>query len=80
MPQYDADDEWEDDDDWEPDADEEPTIECPHCGVEIHEDAQRCPQCGAYLSEEDSPSVRPPWWIIAGAALGLYAVWRWIAG
>ncbi len=56
----------EDDEEWDGEEDEEPTIECPHCGEEVHEDSQRCPHCETYLSEEDAPPARKPWWIILG--------------
>ena len=59
---------------------EEATVPCPYCKREIHEDSYRCPHCGNYLSEEDSVPSRKPWWIIVGAVLALYAVYRWIAG
>ena len=40
---------------------------------------RRCPHCGSYISEEDATVLaRKPWWIIVGALLGLYAVYRWI--
>lgn len=72
-------DDWDDDDDdWEEEPDDEPTVECPYCGEEVHEDAQRCPHCGEYISEEDAPAKRKPWWIIAGALLVMYIVYRWI--
>ena len=48
------------------DDDEEPTIPCPYCRREIHEDSQRCPGCGNYLSEEDAPPGRKPWWLVLG--------------
>ena len=52
--------------------DEEPTIPCPYCRREIHEDAQQCPYCEQYLSREDAPPARKPWWIVAGAIVCLY--------
>jgi hypothetical protein len=71
----------DDDEDWDYGEDEEePTIPCPHCRREIHEDAQRCPYCEKYLSDEDAPPARKPWWIIAGALLVMYIVFRWMAG
>ena len=69
-----------DDDEFAEDEDEEPTVPCPYCRREIHEDSQRCPYCENYLSAEDAPPTRKPWWIIIGAALCLFAVYRWIAG
>jgi hypothetical protein len=74
-------DEWDDDtEDWDSEEDEEPTIECPYCGREVHEDSQRCPHCESYLSEEDAPPARKPWWIILGTLVCLYIVYRWIVG
>ena len=80
------------DDEGEPD--EEPTIPCPHCRRQIHEESQRCPYCENYISEEDtvqwfvldvhkSWTVLIPartWWIIIGALLVFYLIYRWIAG
>ena len=67
-------------DDWnEEDDDEEPTIPCPYCRRQIHEESQRCPYCENYISEEDAVPARKPWWIIIGALLALYVVYRWIA-
>ena len=63
------------DEDW-PDEDE-PTIPCPHCRREILEDVERCPYCEHYLSKEDAPPQRKPWWIIVGVIACLYVVYRW---
>jgi hypothetical protein len=61
-------------------SDDEQTIPCPYCRREIQEDSPRCPYCEQYISSEDAPSARKPWWIIAGAIVCLYLVYRWIAG
>jgi uncharacterized paraquat-inducible protein A len=86
------DDEWDDESEFEPDSDDsewepddsldedEPTIECPGCGREIHEDSPRCPHCERYLSTEDSPPPRKPWWIVVGTIICLYLVYRWTFG
>ncbi|MBX9790269.1 MAG: hypothetical protein K2Y37_15230 [Pirellulales bacterium] len=58
----------------------EPTVPCPYCRREIHEDAVRCPYCEQFISQEDAPPARKPWWIIAGAIICLYIAWRWIIG
>jgi hypothetical protein len=72
---------WEDEDSEYPDYDddEEPTIPCPHCRREIHEDSDRCPYCERYLSKEDAPPARKPWWLIIGVAACLYVIYRWNA-
>jgi hypothetical protein len=77
----DSDDEF--DDDWDandPGDDEDATIPCPHCGQEIHEDAQRCPCCERYLSDADAPAAPVPWLIAVGVLLSLVAVYFWIFG
>jgi hypothetical protein len=74
------DDDWDDDVDDDLDNDDEPTIPCPHCREDIHEDAQRCPHCGQYISDEDAPAARKPWWIILGVIACLYLVYRWTVG
>ena len=56
------------------------TVPCPYCQREIPEDTPRCPYCENYISEEDAPGRGKPWWVVAGVLLGLYAVYRWIAG
>jgi len=57
-----------------------PTIDCPYCGWLIPEDTPRCPYCEHFISEEDAPPARKPWWIIAGVVVCLYIVYRWIKG
>jgi len=77
------DDRWDEDDldsdDWDDRDDDEPTVPCPYCRREIFEDSVRCPHCGEYISEEDAPPGRKPWWIIIGVLLCLAAVWVWLA-
>ena len=60
--------------------DEEPTIPCPYCRTQIHEDSQRCPHCENYVSQEDAPSPRRPWWLFIGVSAGLWVVYKWIVG
>lgn len=62
------------------DDDEVSVIACPYCKRSIHEDAQRCPYCEQYISEEDAPITPRPWWIVLGAFVCLYIVFRWITG
>ena len=85
MSRYDSldDDAFDDEDneyDDDIDTDDESTIECPHCRREVHEDAPRCPYCEKYLSVEDSPPSRKPWWIYLGVAVCLLIVYGWIFG
>jgi len=85
MRSYPEDDEWDDSEDSpieddDIDSDDEPTVPCPYCRREIHEDAQRCSYCEQYVSVEDSPPVRKPWWIIIGAVVCLWVAFRWIVG
>jgi hypothetical protein len=67
-----------DEDDW--DGSDEPTVPCPYCKREIHEEAPRCPYCEAYISAEDAPPSRKPWWLILGVIVCLYLVYRWMTG
>jgi hypothetical protein len=75
---------WADDEDEDRDpADDgegEPTVPCQYCRREMHEDSPRCPHCGNYVSREDAPTSRKPWWIIIGGLAALYAVYRWVVG
>lgn len=76
MPRWDdPEDDWDDD---EPvDEDDDGLAPCPYCGREILEDSVRCPGCGSYISREDAPDRRKPWWILVGVIAGLYPVYRW---
>ena len=64
-------------DSWGVDSGDE-TEPCPHCRRLIPEDAPRCPYCQQYISEEDAPAARKPWWIVVGALLSLIVVYFWI--
>jgi hypothetical protein len=55
------------------DADENgsETIQCPHCGASIYEEAFECPYCGEYVTPSTSPwAGRPLWWLML-AGLGV---------
>lgn len=78
MPRHVVDDEeWDDEFDGN---DDDLNLPCPHCGESIPEDVARCPYCENYLSDEDAPPVRKPFWIIIGALACLYIVYRWTVG
>jgi hypothetical protein len=72
----------DDSDDWSDetgdDAADDSTVPCPYCGQEMYEDSPRCPQCGRYISAEDAPPRRMPWWIILGVVLCFCAIAVWI--
>ncbi len=57
------------------------TEECPHCGADVHEFAERCPACGRYVSREEAPRGTHPRWVIATATvlllIMLYALLKW---
>jgi hypothetical protein len=78
--QTDGEGEWEDRLPSRDADDEEPTVPCPYCRREIHEDSPCCPYCESYISQEDAPLSRKPWWLIAGVVLGLFVVYLWITG
>lgn len=69
-----------DEEDWDGSDEDEPTVPCPYCKREILEDSPRCPYCENYISAEDTPPARKPWWLILGVIVCLYVVYRWIAG
>jgi hypothetical protein len=73
-------DEWDDLSPFQGADDDEPTVPCPYCRREIHEESQRCPYCEQYLSQEDAPPGRKPWWLIGGVVLCLLVVYLWIVG
>jgi hypothetical protein len=50
------------------------TVACPYCGKPVYEGAELCPHCKSFISFEDAPPPRRPWWIWAGVAGGLAAV------
>lgn len=62
------------------DADDDATEPCPYCGEAVYDDAERCPACGSYLSREDAPLGKRPWWLIAGIVLCILIVLTWILG
>lgn len=74
----DGDEEFDSDNEWEDGYEEEPTIDCPHCGAEIHEDSVRCPHCEQYLTQEALAGGAKPWWVIAGILLCLLLVLLWL--
>ena len=81
MPTWDPEDEadWDDAGEYEPEIDDdEPTVPCPYCKREIHEGAQQCPHCEQYISAEDAPPARKPWWIVVGAILCLFVIYLWV--
>ncbi len=56
-------------------GDEPAMVQCPSCGVDISEEAQRCPHCGQYVVDS-AENASAGWWllasIVAAAALLLW--------
>jgi hypothetical protein len=74
----DWDDEDAEGDGWDGGSEEdEATIPCPYCHRDIYENSIRCPYCEQYLSDEDVPPGRKPWWIIVGILLCLAVLLSW---
>jgi hypothetical protein len=68
-------------DGWDgPDGDDPVMIPCPYCREPVFEDLIRCPRCENYLSREDAPPARKPWWIILGLLLALAVALMWVFG
>ncbi|HEY2251210.1 MAG TPA: hypothetical protein VGH74_09125 [Planctomycetaceae bacterium] len=85
MPRRFVEEDRDDDDDGEwplddADDDDDSTVPCPYCRRPIPEDTPRCPYCEQYISDEDAPAERKPWWIVIGALACLYIVYRWVIG
>lgn len=55
------------DEDFDFGDDEYETIDCPHCGSAIYEDAPACPHCGNYLTDSDRVGRTQPLWVILTA-------------
>ena len=56
------------------DADDYATMPCPYCGRAMSEFAEVCPHCKSYISREDVPAGRQPWWVLVATALLLAAL------
>jgi hypothetical protein len=67
-----------DDVDYSEVEDDDLCFPCPQCGRRILEESERCPYCEHYISKEDAPASRKPWWIWLGVAACLYVVYHWI--
>jgi len=59
---------------WDFDAE---TVACPYCGKPIAEDSPMCPHCRSFVSIEDAPRPRAPWWMIVGVGLCLLGALTW---
>lgn len=77
MPVHAEDNDWDDGGDWD-DEETDATTPCPYCGEAIYEDAPRCPHCERYVSAEDAPPARKPWWLIPGLLVCLFCVYLWL--
>ncbi len=58
----------DDDDDWQGDEEvdsDDGYLPCPHCGETMLEAADHCPACNRWITNEDPPNKRHPWWIVA---------------
>ena len=76
---------WDDDPDapqacdMDADDDETPTAECPACGAEIAEDAQKCPHCGDWIVPDSGAAAprRTPWFVIVALLLlATFVAWQ----
>lgn len=62
------------------DSDDDYLTTCPYCGESIYDDAERCPKCQNYISDEDAPAGKRPWWFALGFLLCLLILYLWIFG
>jgi len=56
-------------------GDEPARVECPSCGAEISEEAQRCPHCGQYVVNTAENSSAGWWWVAPIAAAAALLIW-----
>lgn len=62
-PDNEDDESW--DEDYDDDDDDDGYIPCPHCGETMLEAADHCPACNRWITSEDLPRKRHPWWVVA---------------
>jgi hypothetical protein len=55
---------------------DDPTVDCPHCGKAMYDEADVCPHCGNFITLEDAarPNRRAPLWIMVGVVACLAVV------
>jgi len=77
-------DDWPDDEEDEEDGypsedddEDDDTIPCPFCRRQIYEQAEQCPYCQKYISQEDAPPSRKPWWFVVAFLLCILMVLMW---
>jgi hypothetical protein len=58
-------------------SDEVETVACPNCGRQVAEDVAMCPYCRSFVSFEDAPRRRAPWWVVVGVVLCLLTALGW---
>jgi len=51
---------------------------CPYCKREISEDSPQCPYCGYYISAEDAPPSRKPWWWVLAVVVLIWVLVRYL--
>lgn len=77
-------DEHDEDDPNDPDesdqdfSDDPEIVQCPYCRKPIAEDAEMCPHCRSYISREDAPPSRPPWFTIAVVVTLIVIITVWV--
>lgn len=67
---------WDDspDEEWvdEESSSDDDLMQCPSCGVAVHEDTQQCPNCGDWIMAiHPHAQSRPMWWILIIVLLAL---------
>lgn len=72
----------DDDDDWDAgdDGDDDGSVDCPHCGATMYEDAGYCPSCERWITAEDLAKRPQPLWVVVGIAICLAVALTWVIG
>ncbi len=54
----------DEDEPWDDEEDDDGYIPCPYCGGTMLEAADYCPACERWITSEDTPAKRYPWWVV----------------
>lgn len=56
------------------------SVDCPHCGAAMYEDAPQCPACGEYILQSDFNRKLPTWLVIVVVITIASFLFSYVAG